>query len=238
MSISSRSFFHFTNELEFLQGILAEGFWPRYCKEYGWGEKYIDFAIPMVCFCNIPLSQIIEHSNFYGNYGIGVSPSWITNQKTITPVQYIPNKSIEFNRIRKILTKLKNGDIESPEIHKLLLAKKVCGKITDKVGDVHTKKLYDEREWRFIPDKLKEDELIIPIPKGHNEVDVTELSKRTKNLKLKIDIDSISYIFIPNEYSREKIINMIGDVYKEEDELKRFILMSKIITLKQIQDDF
>lgn len=64
MVLSSSTLFHFTPKMEYLLSILQDGFWPRYCVEKGWGNNYIDFALPMVCFCDIPLAQISEHTDF------------------------------------------------------------------------------------------------------------------------------------------------------------------------------
>ena len=185
MKISSHSLFHFTSQIEFLEDILKNGFWPRYCREYGWGNKYIDFAVPMVCFCDIPLSMIEEHTNFYGNYGIGVSRKWISEHKTITPVQYVAVKSYEFNYINRLLTLLKKGNIDERGIKKLLLAKKVSGEAINKNNDKKPKKFYDEREWRHIPDALAPKDIIIPVDKKEY-FDSNKESEKTNGLRLTI----------------------------------------------------
>ena len=67
--LSPDSLFHFTPSLDNLLGILDKTFYPRYCYEkfelsrhmthsIEWIKK-IDAALPMVCFCDIPLSQLI-----------------------------------------------------------------------------------------------------------------------------------------------------------------------------------
>ena len=80
-TISSNSLFHFTNSAERLVGILKHTFRPRYCLEdlrmfttsldEDEEGSWLELAIPMVCFCDIPLSKIKHHLTFYGNYGIG-----------------------------------------------------------------------------------------------------------------------------------------------------------------------
>ncbi len=93
-NISTSSLFHFTSTLENLISILTNGFYPRYCLE---NFEFSDdvpalHAIPMVCFCDIPLSQIENHLNSYGRYGIGLTKSW-GEKKRINPVMYIKNNS-------------------------------------------------------------------------------------------------------------------------------------------------
>ncbi|MDE6643975.1 MAG: hypothetical protein K2K27_07730 [Muribaculaceae bacterium] len=236
MKISSNSLFHFTSQLNFLEDILKKGFWPRYCKEYGWGNKFIDFAVPMVCFCDIPLSMIKDHTKFYGGYGIGVSRKWIYSHKSITPVQYIATSSFEFQYINRLLTHLKNATITDSGINKLLLAKKVSGKAIDKNGNISSKKFYDEREWRHVP-SLSKDKIIIPLNKKE-QFNPDEYSVITNTHRLVLDIDSIQYLIIPDESKRAKLIESLRNIYADQTKEKISILISKILTIKQILNDF
>ena len=98
--LSSSTLFHFTNTAEKLLGILENEFYPRYCLEewtvvkLGTTEPH-EIAIPMVCFCDLPLSKISEHLQFYGSYGIGLSKQWGVI-KGINPVLYL-NKGTFIN---------------------------------------------------------------------------------------------------------------------------------------------
>ena len=237
MAISSNCLFHFTSKLEYLEDIIRNGFWPRYCREYGWGNQYIDFILPMVCFCDIPLSMISEHTRFYGQFGLGVSPKWIQSHKDITPVQYISVTSYEFNSVNKLLTKLKNNTITEAELSKLKLVKKVSGMAINKNGTKAKKKFYDEREWRYVPSGLQLKDLIIPVEK-QCEFNLSTLSAKTKNLGLSLDMSEIKYLIIPNESYRYGLISRINEIYKEESKDKKDILISRIISVKQIEEDF
>ncbi|MBK8368182.1 MAG: hypothetical protein IPL10_12400 [Bacteroidetes bacterium] len=72
--LSSDELFHFT-KFENLLSILDQGFQPRYNLEHTFlSDMYkrpsAIAAIPMVCFCDIPLDMVEEHSTKYGKCGL------------------------------------------------------------------------------------------------------------------------------------------------------------------------
>lgn len=92
MKPKSDNLFHFTKSIDILELILVGGFKPRYCLEdVAWQgidtEEFI--AFPMTCFCDIPLSRISEHTDFYGQYGLGMSKDWGA-KNNLDPVLYSP----------------------------------------------------------------------------------------------------------------------------------------------------
>ena len=88
VTISSNTLFHFTNSLEHVMNILERTFRPNLSLEdLSCLQDGLKVAIPMVSFCDIPLSQTQTHMRFYGYYGIGLSKTW--GQKNgINPVLY------------------------------------------------------------------------------------------------------------------------------------------------------
>ncbi len=100
-NISSSVLFHFTNCIDHLKSILRDGFYPHYCLEYTLDPRDLKAAtngmpparaIPMVCFCDLPLSLISKHLKEYGCFGIGLSKSWGT-QNGLAPVIYTHSKA-------------------------------------------------------------------------------------------------------------------------------------------------
>jgi hypothetical protein len=96
MPISSTTLFHYTKSVDALTGILENGFWVRHCTEYRYpGKVRQRIDIPMVCFCDIPISLINNHTKTYspkGVFAIGMNRSW-GEKKGINPVIYVPPKS-------------------------------------------------------------------------------------------------------------------------------------------------
>src|SRR5574337_1418490 len=114
-TISSETLFHFTNSAEYLISIFRSEFYPRYSLEtlldLGNGNK-LEVAIPMVCFCDIPLSQIKNHLNTYGYYGIGMSKDW-AKKVGLNPVLYLRSGSDIAKHLEIILKNL----IKAPKIN-------------------------------------------------------------------------------------------------------------------------
>lgn len=175
--LSANTLFHFTRNIDNLTGILKNGFKPKYCLEdlsmFGLSEV----AIPMTCFCDIPLSQIRNHISTYGHYAIGLSKDWGMNNR-ISPIMYTYSDSESTKMLNENLIMLHRG--ETDKIHKYII---------DAVNDTnknnptallvesisrqsaflaytkqyegqfwrngryldHPVRFYDEREWRFVP---------------------------------------------------------------------------------------
>lgn len=93
MGLSSNSIIHFTKNKSALAGILKETFKVRYCHEIiHHKEGKYEFLVPIVSFSDIPFSQIIDHINNYGCYGIGLSKKW-AESKGLNPVLYLDKNS-------------------------------------------------------------------------------------------------------------------------------------------------
>lgn len=73
-TLSANTLFHFTKEKNTLINILKTKFYPRLCLEdnFIFSKESTKMAYPMVCFCDIPLSQINNHAATYGKYAIGL----------------------------------------------------------------------------------------------------------------------------------------------------------------------
>lgn len=247
--ISSDTLFHFTNK-ENLLGILKHEFHPRFSLEqYQFGDsETFKVGIPMVCFCDIPLSLVRKHMTKYGNYGIGMSKQWAESKK-LNPVLYL-NKDSEtarildnaLNAISRDVTEVRNQGVE---IHSLTEQRNMLFQLftfskpfAASVGN-DTNKFYDEREWRYVPNissyngsqiMLTESQFQDPLLSAENE--------KLKNAKLSFQPNDINYIIIKEESERLYLINEIDAIKGKFSHDTRRILLSKIITAEQILQDF
>ena len=227
-NLSSTTIFHFTNTLDILKSILKNGFQVRFIYEKLPGTK-LAYLTNTVCFCDIPLSSIKEHINWYGEYGIGISRK-IATQLQLTPVFYIHSKSRDIPKGSSI----KNIEwFENFPFTRYL--KQVRGKqmFFDEKNKPYWKwkKFYDEKEWRYFPNNP-----ILKISKYTNEIELDNLRKQlndNKNLEyLLIKPEWIEYIIIKDA----KEIKDLKSVFPDNEYYD--ILLTKIITVKQILNDF
>ena len=251
-TLSSDTLFHFTSKHEYLISILQSDFAPRYCLEnltmlgFTQNDKIqMEVAVPMVCFCDIPLSKIKFHLNCYGGYGIGMTKAWgIKNG--ISPVLYANPKSETVMVIKEILkiARLKVNQINDVIInlgnsitHLTKFVKPYKGNFVHRGKTHRNRRYYDEREWRYVPIKASIAFL------NKNEFLDTDTRARADwvlndNCKLKFSPNDIEYIIVKN---KSEVLQMIKDImaikYKYTDD-EKMLLASKIISKDKIIKDF
>ncbi len=113
--LSANSLFHFTRSIDHLIDILKNEFKPHFCLEdfnvlYQNPQKFkaLEYAIPITCYCDIPLSQIAFHLSIYGDYGIGMSKSW-GKKKGINPILYVYPGSLITNHLDAMMSIVDKG---------------------------------------------------------------------------------------------------------------------------------
>jgi len=228
-NLSSDSLFHFVSKMDYLLDIIKKGFVARYCYE-NLPFLNIPLGIPMKCFCDIPLGQIKVHIKNYKGYGIGITKKFAMNKK-ITPVIYVHNNSAT------LLNFLNNLGSSNSNSSSVLPYFKIYEE-TQKVANVTSiKRYYDEREWRFIPPNCD----FLDLRKKTKKEIEDEINKSNKSLPTNyhftIPLKDIAYLFVEKDIDvplliqEIKKINLIPNTDKD-------LLISKIITARQIQYDF
>jgi hypothetical protein len=167
-TVSSDTLFHFTNSIQNIVNILSQEFRPNFSLEdFSPLEPTEKFkrAIPMVSFCDIPLSQTSVHVEVYGYYAIGLSKSW-GQRNGVTPVLYAYPGSPLAKSIHSSFMWISPGafdTISDPNIQKKCFAlwdnlfRVICyvkpyeGPFYKNGRHFERLRFYNEREWRFIP---------------------------------------------------------------------------------------
>lgn len=88
------SLFHFTKKIDVLLKILETGLIPNFCKEnLNYYDRERIVGVPMVSFCDIPLTRTSEFKQRYGDYAVGLNKEWAIRNK-INPILYVNNDDI------------------------------------------------------------------------------------------------------------------------------------------------
>jgi hypothetical protein len=245
MPLSSNSLIHLTKTKESLIGILHDGFKVHYCNEKICTKiGDVLFAVPCVCFCDIPLSEIKNHISNYGCYGIGLKKEWAI-KKGLNPILYIEKESDIGGDIKSFLEHYNginliiNNEVAAAALINLLgYMKNYEGNSIRGDHTIPNYRYSDEREWRFVhnshgaipfltPDDIKTQEQI-------NNVNI-----RIENIKLDFTPDDITYIIIKEESEILSFINIVRELKGEYYHLNQVEkLTTRILTVEQINTDF
>jgi hypothetical protein len=250
MAISTNSIIHYTDSLDNLKHIIEEGFKIKYCLE---SLKLKDdferlVAYPMVCFCDIPFSDIKNHLDSYGYYGIGLSKKW-ASLNGLNPIIYIEansNIGTILNRHigREILDDKQS--IDELDYDRTIDYFKICSYLKNYEGPLakgnkllENYRFYDEREWRYVPP--------IEVMGGLSNIIVGEtyinnkpkFNKQLNKIKLNFNFDDISYLVVKKEEEISELTKHLRNVYSDKCTATNLeVLLTKIITVNQIISDF
>lgn len=246
-TISSRSLFHFTRKLEYLIQILEYEFRPRYYPEKLTINSGIENfrAIPMVCFCDIPLSQVKNHIETYGEYGIGLSEAWVFKGK-LNPVLYLKTDSTVAKNLIEILNAFqdqafaKSAKLENAKYGFLKLIRNIKNYKGDfeRDGRTFTVKFYDEREWRYTPETSSGIDFWLEKEKYEDPIILAEANAKVGQLKLQFNPEDIKYIIVKNEGEIKAMITALNSMKSKFSLDEVEILTTRILTSEQIKNDF
>lgn len=206
------------------------------------------YAVPIISFCDIPLSQVTEHLKKYGNYGIGITKEFAIKHG-FNPVLYLENLSAVNEGIFKIHryvlsnyeSMLDDEGFQNCNIgllQVLQIIKNHTG-ILDRPGRQTGKyEFYKEKEWRFTPILTDEKQMYTS-----DELDILEEKYPSKphitSICLPLSFEDVSYILVESDTDIPILVTALNEatnLYKDDDQLK--ILLTKIFTADQIKDDF
>jgi hypothetical protein len=249
MALSTNSIIHYTKSIDSLKQILESGFKVKYCYEKidSTEKGHLQAAFPMVSFCDIPLSQVKEHIESYGEYGIGLRKDWAKSKK-LSPVLYFDKDSELMNYLReefeRLLNKVKEEEYELSDLDHLLniLAYSKNYEADLKLKGSQTIKnyrFYNEREWRFVPNKTILGEAKLFLNESVYGKDKKKYNDALEHIRLTFDTKDISYIIVKNESEIKEITQSIRNLFADKCTMQEMeILLTRIITTDQIFYDF
>lgn len=263
--INSSSLFHFTRKFDTLQSIVRNGLRFSFAFEYLSPTIIANFtypsnpqvvshvyentgvAIPMISFCDIPITRASEHIIRYGQYMIGLDKDLIIQlyKEIVNPVIYIHSNNLKdsFEEVSCVYSEAFNQQIQQvldfsdkkrfikaddewrnmlkPLMDRKILTKYIMGLLKPyfEKGNCY----YDEREWRaFWPDQISKE---IEWKWGITYEDY----KSNKAEWNKVLASDANYMTIPEGFLYLGITHI---VVKNDNQIKRmidFIMKSKTI---------
>ncbi len=244
--------FHFTNK-DGLFEILETTFKLSYARERIEIKNgtFEEFGAPMVSFCDLRLSELKDHMDKYGKYGIGMSKAW-ANKKGLNPVFYVNRHSPlagEFFSAVKEIFRLINSIDDLEDIQKISEAymnifntyryiKNYEGTLIRKNrAPVPNYRFADEREWRYVPPLSHTAYPFVPSSKIATPEAKRALNQTLGSLRLTFSPRDIKYLVVERDSQRIELINHLQAVKGRFPDDVRRKLASRILTAAQIRTD-
>lgn len=234
------SLFHYTKKIEILKSILKEGLIPNYCYEdLSYPNNDRGIGVPMISFCDIPLSKTDSFIERYGNYAIGLTKEW-ADKKRINPILYAKDdniltslsfyKSVEMHyrdelkkygeNLYEISFDLSPGP--KPQIasffnyhntHKANVS--IHGMVKKYYDDVKDQRNYDENEWRYLVEDTNDtpwfwSKEVYKKWRGDKNTSKPSPTKALKDKKLEFSVKDIAFVLIKEESEIPQIVDFIN----------------------------
>ena len=254
MDYIADSFYHFTSRKEYLFSIIKNGFYPRYCIEnYSYLlKKYSSeptIAIPMVCFCDIPIVFIEEHIKNYGEFAIAMKKEW--GRKKLNPLFYLMDDSIPQKKLEllqgDLFGKLINNYPPNEDEEMFNHFKEIFDHFMDFIAYIkkykglsskHGKKeiiFYREREWRWIPEIDEEDikkGIILRLePSDYPMIaNKNKLIEEEKKYRLEFSTDDVDYLIVDSEETKQELEQLLSNHgYNKPQLIDKVHILEKLI---------
>lgn len=199
--------------------------------------------VPMVSFCDIPLSQIKDHLSRYGSYGIGLTREWAV-KKRLNPVLYVQRQSNLAHSYESAILHYERDGIDNDDAVAAFHRLADIARYTKNYEEILERKsesygMYrfsDEREWRYVPEIGSSCEMYYAANDFDEETQVAA-SKSVKDYRLVFDADDIKYIIISSEKEIPSLVDSLRDLRRfSPRETERII--ARVLTAEQIRSDF
>lgn len=245
--------FHFTNRANF-NSILKDTFKLSYARESIIGKtNKREFGVPMVSFCDLRLSELKDHIESYGKYGIGLTKEW-AYRKGLNPVFYVTETSsftdnflTALNEVYRTVNKIidPSDNIKMSKTYMNLLntyryIKNYQGVLKRRnQKPIYNYRFANEREWRYVAPITDDMDYhpFVPISRINTKAKKKELNNKISHKKLSFQPDDINYLIVENDSDINGLIKHLGKVKIFFSTATKERLASRILTFDQIKND-
>ncbi|WP_157358281.1 abortive infection system antitoxin AbiGi family protein [Winogradskyella sp. J14-2] len=213
------------------------------------GANIKEFAVPMVSFSDLRLSELKENIGTYGKFGIGLTKKWAI-ESGLNPVMYASDQSLFtanfIDGIEKFFQLVNNtadssGRNETAYNNTLNTLRYVKNYQGDLIRPRHkTVPNYvfaNEREWRYVPPIRDNIQSFVPIEQIATSQQKSRLNRKVRDITLHFQPDDIQYLIVENDNDINELIRHLRQVKNRflPDTIDR--LSSRILTYEQIEKD-
>lgn len=256
VSLYPNILFHITSR-ESLWEILATTFKPSYAREtlvWEGGEK--GFAVPMVSFCDLRLSEIKKFmkpmaKKGYGEYAIGMKKDWAYS-KGMNPVMYVSrssdlayglNRGLEgyyqyVNAETRMEERIEHTEWYHGLLNVLRYMKNYEGTLA-RNGESHENyRFANEREWRYVP-KFNTDGVapIVPLQKIETQEQKLHMNRSIEAHRLHFRPSDIKFLIVQTDADVVDLLDHLSRVKEKYGQDVINMLYSRILTVEQILND-
>lgn len=255
MPISSNALIHFTNSKHKLKSIFEQNFRLGYCKEAPvLGGAGTACHVPMVSFCDIPLSQVKGHISKYGNYGIGLTRDWGIRNR-LNPVLYLEPQSLLSESYRIAANYfLGQAALEKERVARsdqysravvalgelLSYTKNFQGTLRRRDGTViENYRFADEREWRYVLPSIGGITPIMSEERFDSPEGQAQVRQIIESQRLVFHPNDIKYVIIKDESEIHEFVAHLREAKRPRYTPAEIdLLTTRILTAEQIWQDF
>jgi len=249
MALYPHILFHFTKEKS-LYALLNDTFKISYARERILGGNEIkEFAVPMVSFSDLRLSELKDNIGTYGKFGIGMTKEWaIING--LNPVMYASRESLftenfmnGIDDIFNLVTKSSDttGRFETAynnTINTLRYIKNYQGDLIRPGKKIKPNYVFaNEKEWRYVPPISNQLLPFIPIDKIRTSQQKANFNKKVSHIRLNFQPDNIKYLIVEKDANINPLIAHLRQAKNRFPDETVDRLASRILTYEQIEKD-
>jgi len=243
--------FHFTDRSG-LRGVVADGFRLSYARErIEARNRKREFAVPIVSFCDLRLSELPFHMRKYGRFGIGMRKSWAMTAG-LNPVAYA-NKDGEFMNALFGGLEAYYEQVMGPYstlpasatsdymnlLNTLRYIKNYEGPLVRGTKKARQYRFADEREWRYVLQLNAPSDLwpFVPIEKIGTVEQKQQFNQMLLGRELNFQASDVAYVIVPNEANIAPIRKHIKSLAGRYGAAGVEHMSARILTAAQIEAD-
>ena len=211
MGLSSNVLWHQTRKEAFFEILKTKKLCVSYSQEEVMPELRV--AFPMICLCDLPLSEFASNNWTYGEYAIGFKRDWAI-RNGFNPVCYYHHQSNLMQQMYKLVSDAK--DIEgflAMAIYLLSYYKPIEGQFVTSKREYHNYRFYDEREYRMVPyfTQLRGNQQMLSMEEYASYKEAHGGNSILDDISIEFDYSDINYIVVRSDSNVVQTKRILGE---------------------------